>query len=110
VKVGGASPYRPIDEWCVPGAAVAGALAGVADGGRGGVESGVFWRGERGPTTDVAPVVPLRGEAPDVLALVLDDSGEERDPWCWSWSVFLNGLFRAVTDDSEGDRWDGRVG
>lgn len=145
------SPYPPIDEWRVPEAAVAGTLAGVADGGRRGVESGVFWLGKRAPISKVGAVVLLRGHgvvetrarwgvspeayghvarwarerrlallatahihghdllpglsrldrrhlvrAPDLLALVLGDGGEERDPSRWSWNVCVGGDFRKL--------------
>jgi hypothetical protein len=138
----------------VPEAAVAGTLAGVADGGRRGVESGVFWLGTREATSVVAAVVVLRGHgvvetkdrwevspeayghvarwarqrglvllatvhthghgfrpglspldrqhlvrAPDLLALVLRDAGEERDPTRWSWNVFVDSAFRALAGE-----------
>ena len=147
------SPYPPIDEWRVPEAAVAGTLAGVADGGRRGVESGVFWLGTRARISEVSAVVLLRGRgvvetparwgvspeayghvarwarerrlallatahthghdlllglssldrrhlvrAPDLLALVLGDAGEERDPRRWSWNVCVGGDFRMLAE------------
>jgi hypothetical protein len=158
--VAASSPYPPIDEWRVPHAAVAGTLASVADGGRRGVESGVFWLGRRAVISEVTAVVLLRGRgvvesagrwevspdaygrvarwarargivllatahthghgfvprlsrldrrhlvrAPDLLALVLGDAGEERDPTCWSWNVCVNGTFRTLA----GAEFAGRV-
>lgn len=34
--------------------------------------------------------------APDVLALVLGEAGQERDPTRWSWNVCVNGAFLAL--------------
>jgi hypothetical protein len=138
----------------VPEAAVAGTLAGVADDGRRGVESGVFWLGTRAVGSEIAAVVLLRGRgiveatgrwevspeaygqvarwarrrgfvllatahthghgfrpglsrldrrhlvrAPDLLALVLGDAGEERDPIRWSWNVCVDGAFRPLVGE-----------
>lgn len=57
----GSSPYPPIDDWCVPSAAVAATLASVVGAGRRGNEAGVFWLGDRASTASVRAVVSLRG-------------------------------------------------
>lgn len=57
----GSSPYPPIDDWCVPTAAVAATLASVVGAGRRGNEAGVFWLGERKSTASVRAIVSLRG-------------------------------------------------
>jgi hypothetical protein len=43
--------------------------------------------------------------APDLLALVLGEAGEECDPARWSWNVCVNGSFRAL----EGREFSERV-